>query len=67
MSKSHAFCDRQHRHVSVEQTEGQCRDAHNCSDDICPLERNFNGDRFSQTLSLLAASIGQPLSPTKGS
>jgi hypothetical protein len=66
MPKSHAHCERQQRHVSLNQTEGQCRDAHNCSDERCPLESEFGGDRFTHTLNLLAASIGQPLTPPKG-
>ncbi len=64
MNSSYAHCSRQARSVSLEQTEGQCRDQHNCSDEACPLEREFGQNRFGHALSLLAASIGQSLDPS---
>ncbi len=58
--KSHAHCPRQDRYVSLEQTEGQCRDRHSCSDEACPLEAEFGRKRFARSIELMAASIGQP-------
>lgn len=60
-SNTHAFCARQDRHVSLDQTEGECREQHRCSDEACPLESKFGADRFARSLELMAASIGQPL------
>jgi hypothetical protein len=62
-----ARCSKQNRSVSLEQTEGQCRDRNNCSDDACPLAGEFGKDRFGHTLSMLAASIGQGFAKTHGS
>ena len=64
MNPSYAHCSRQARTVSLEQTEGQCRDQHNCSDEACPLEKEFGQNRFGHALSMLAASIGQSLDPS---
>jgi hypothetical protein len=35
---NHAHCPLRpsDRHVSLDQTEGQCRDKHSCSDEACP-------------------------------
>jgi hypothetical protein len=52
-------CERVGHAVSVSQTEGQCRDLHNCSGDACPLEKEFGQDRFGRALGLLAANINQ--------
>lgn len=59
-AKSHAYCSRQSRHVSLDQAEGECRDQHSCSDEACPLENKFGADRFARSVELMAASIGQP-------
>ena len=45
---THAHCPTQSRHVSLDQTEGQCRGRHNCSDAACPLEKQFDRPRFSR-------------------
>jgi hypothetical protein len=66
INSAHAHCSTQNRAVSLEQTEGQCRDRHSCSDDACPLASEFQKDRFSRTLNMLAASIGQGLSEPHG-
>ena len=67
MSQSaYARCETRDRYVSLEQTEGQCRDKHNCNDDACPLESKFGKERFSKALSLMAASIGQSFAKPSG-
>jgi hypothetical protein len=43
---NHAYCPTQSRHVSLDQTEGQCRDRHSCSDAACPLEKEFDRPAF---------------------
>ena len=55
---SHAYCPTQTRHVSLDQTEGQCRERHSCSGDACPLEKNFQPTDFSRALEMMAAAIG---------
>jgi hypothetical protein len=57
--KSHAFCGTHACHVSLDQTEGQCRDQHSCNDEACPLEKEFGRPRFGAALEMMAASIGQ--------
>ena len=57
--KSHAYCERQSCHVPIDQTEGQCRDHHACSDEACPLEKEFGRPRFGRALEMMAAGIGQ--------
>ena len=54
-----AHCPKEGRSVTLNQTEGQCRDTHRCGDDPCPLECKFDQDRFAATLDMLAASLGQ--------
>ncbi|MFN4141516.1 hypothetical protein [Aestuariivirga sp.] len=56
--KSHAYCTRQSCYVRLDQTEGQCRDDHNCSDAACPLEKEFGRPRFGRALEMMAAGIG---------
>jgi hypothetical protein len=60
------FCPKENTSVPLNQTEGQCRDAHRCSDDPCPLECQFGQDRFTAALDMLAASIGQGLNASQG-
>ena len=57
--RSHAFCTTQSCYVPLNQTEGQCRDRHNCSDEACPLEKQLGRSRFAHALDMMAASIGQ--------
>ena len=61
INPAYARCETRGCHVSLEQTEGQCRDRHNCSDDACPLEKQLGQARFGKALDLLAASFGQSL------
>ena len=46
------YCKNAKRNVSLEQSEGQCRE-HNCADGPCPLESEFREGRFSKALALL--------------
>ena len=55
--KTHAFCPTHSVQVNLDQTEGQCREAHNCSDAACPLEKELGRPRFAKALDLMAASI----------
>jgi hypothetical protein len=55
----HAYCPTHQTHVDLDQTEGQCRDRHNCNDEACPLEKELGQPRFAKALDMMAASIGQ--------
>lgn len=59
-------CERVQRAVSVDQTEGQCRDQHNCNGDACPLEKEFGQSNFSRSIQALAANLGQGWVVNKG-
>lgn len=59
VSMTHAHCPTKDRFVSLEQTEGQCRDRHQCNDDACPLEKEFGQNRFARSLAAMAAGIGE--------
>lgn len=63
INSAYAHCDRKNGHVSLEQTEGQCRDKQNCDDAACPLEHEFGHNRFGKALELLAASIATAIDP----
>lgn len=53
-----AYCCKKDMYVSLDQTEGHCRDLHQCDDSACPLEDEFGQHRFSRTLNALAVSLG---------
>lgn len=57
--KTHAFCDTHNQYVSLNQTEGHCRDEHHCNDEACPLEKQFGRPRFARALEIMAAGMGQ--------
>jgi hypothetical protein len=59
INPAHAYCETRDQFVSLEQTEGQCRGRHNCSDGACPLEKELGQNRFGRALNMLAASFGQ--------
>lgn len=59
VNPAYAHCSRKDRYVSLEQTEGRCRERHNCNDDACPLEAEFGKDRFRKALETLSGSISQ--------
>jgi hypothetical protein len=65
INPAYAHCERQDCYVSLEQTEGQCRDRHKCSDSDCPLEKEFGQQRFSRALSMLAAGFASAVEPAK--
>ena len=56
---NHAHCPTQSRAVSLDQTEGQCRERHNCADGPCPLESEFNEGRFSRAITLLLSGLNR--------
>jgi hypothetical protein len=47
------YCPSAKRNVSVEQTEGQCRERHNCADGACPLEAEFGQSHSSKAYDFL--------------
>jgi hypothetical protein len=47
------YCEKGKRNVSLEQTEGQCRERHNCGDSPCPVEAEFTPARFPNAFSVL--------------
>ncbi|MCB1378455.1 MAG: hypothetical protein KDK89_08845 [Alphaproteobacteria bacterium] len=55
---AYSLCPSKGKLVSIDQTEGQCRDSHNCGDGACPLEGDFGKDRFHNALAALSAGIG---------
>jgi len=62
-SDKYRYCPHVKNGVSVDQTEGRCRDEHNCGDGACPLESEFAQPKFSKTLGLLAGQIGSVWAP----
>ena len=48
------YCSKVEQNVPVEQTEGQCREQHNCGDGACPLEAKFTQARFPNAFAVLA-------------
>lgn len=61
INPAYAYCKNQDWYVSLEQTEGECRDRHNCGDAACPLEAELGKKQFSRALNMLASSFGQVL------
>jgi len=51
------YCKNAKRNVSLEQTEGQCRERHNCGDGPCPLESKFEQSHFSRALAFLMPAL----------
>jgi hypothetical protein len=49
----HAYCPLQNHNVSLEQTEGQCREYFGCENAACPLESRFLGKGPRWPLNLL--------------
>ena len=47
---THAHCATHNCYVSLNQTEGHCRDDHHCNDDVCPLEKELGRPRFGRAL-----------------
>jgi len=63
---THAHCATQNCYVSMNQTEGQCRDQHRCDDESCPLEKEFGRPRFGRALDLMASGITQVIGKIAG-
>ena len=57
VNPSYCHCATRGIAVSLEQTEGQCRERHNCGDDPCPLEQEFGQDRYNRALNLLVPNL----------
>lgn len=55
--KSHAFCETHSCYVALNQTEGHCREEHNCSDAACPLEKQLGRPRFGRALESMAQGL----------
>lgn len=53
INPAYHYCEKAKRNVSLEQTEGQCRERHNCADGLCPLESEFEKGHFSRALAFL--------------
>ncbi|HQX85126.1 MAG TPA: hypothetical protein PLK44_13380 [Aestuariivirga sp.] len=53
------YCKSTERNVSLEQSEEQCRERHNCADGPCPLESEFNEGRFSRAITLLLSGLNR--------
>ena len=51
------YCPNAKRNVSLEQTEGQCRERHNCADGACPLESEFGQSHSSKAYDLLMPAL----------
>jgi hypothetical protein len=49
-NSSYIHCSKAGCGVSLEQTEGQCRQKHNCGEDRCPLEGQFGQPTFARAL-----------------
>lgn len=47
------YCPNAKRNVSLEQTEGQCRERHSCADGACPLEAEFGHGASSKAYDFL--------------
>ena len=53
INPGYQYCKNAKRNVSLEQTEGQCRERHNCGDGPCPLEFELGQSQFSRALVFL--------------
>jgi hypothetical protein len=53
------YCNTTGQNVATEQTEGECRDQHSCSDVVCLLETKFTPARWPNAFSLLAPFPGE--------
>lgn len=51
------YCKNAKRNVSLEQTEGQCRERHNCGDGPCPLESEFKQSHFMRLFALMMPGL----------
>ena len=51
------YCPSTERNVSLEQTEGQCRERHSCADGACPLEAEFAQSNKSKAYDFLMPAL----------
>ena len=51
------YCKIAKRNVSLEQTEGQCRERYNSGDGSCPLESEFNQSHFMRLFALMMPGL----------
>jgi hypothetical protein len=58
VNPAYRCCEKAKRYVSLEQTEGECRERHNCAEDACPLENEFGQNNFRRALEVLSTNIG---------
>ena len=57
INPGYRYCEIAKRNILLEQTEGQCRERHNCGDNPCPLESELGQDRFSRALAFLIPNL----------
>lgn len=57
INPGYKYCNNAKRNVSLEQTEGQCRERHNCGEGPCPLVSDLGQGRFSKTLAFLMPGL----------
>ena len=57
INPGYQYCKNAKRNVSLEQTEGQCRERHNCGDGACPLEPEFKQSHFSRIFALMMPGL----------
>lgn len=57
VNPGYLYCERAKRNISLEQTEGQCRERHNCDGDVCPLESELGQNRFSRAFAHLIPNL----------
>jgi hypothetical protein len=50
-------CKNAKRNVSLDQTEGQCRERHNCGDGPCPLASEFKQSHFLRIFALMMPGL----------
>lgn len=56
--RTYCYCTQTKRSISLDQTEGQCRDEHGChGDQRCPLESQFNGGHRQNALEALVRAL----------
>ena len=57
LNPAYCRCSRQNINVSLEQTEGECREQHNCEDVACPLESQFGQNNYRRALHFLMPGL----------
>jgi hypothetical protein len=57
VNPSYCRCSRHNINVSLEQTEGECRETHDCGDGDCPLEGQFGQNNYTRALRFLMPTL----------